>query len=130
MNTETREKTARSLCHVQCIGSPGHHEQCYFPKAYVVGSSHTFFRHIAEANCAERGLPDTAIEEMTIQEAWVIYRHEGMPTVEQNKINHGIETQHVDTNISDKMFEQWAQEREERRNVKLNIQTEEEEESC
>lgn len=129
MNTETREKTARSLCHVQCIGSPGHHEQCYFPKAYVVGSSHTFFRHIAETNCAERGLPDTAIEEMTIQEAWVIYRHEGMPTVEQNKINHGIETQYVDTNISDKMFEQWAQERAERRNVKLNIQTEEEEES-
>lgn len=129
MNTETREKTARSLCHVQCIGSPGHHEQCYFPKAYVVGNSHTFFRHIAEQNCAERGLPDTAIEEMTIQEAWVIYRHEGMPTVEQNKINHGIETQYVDTNISDKMFEQWAQERAERRNVKLNIQTEEEEES-
>ena len=127
MNTETREKTARSLCHVQCIGSPGHHEQCYFPKAYVVGSSHTLFRHIAEQNCAERGLPDTAIEEMTIQEAWVIYHHEGMPTVEQNKINHGIETQYVDTNISDKMFEQWAQERAERRNVKLNIQTEEEE---
>ena len=129
MNTETREKTARSLCLVHCIGSPGHHEQCYFPKAYVVGTSHTFFRHIAEQNCAERGLPDTAIEEMTIQEAWVIYRHEGMPTVEQNKINHGIETQYVDTNISDKMFEQWAQERAERRNVKLNIQTEEEEES-
>ena len=127
MNTETREKTARSLCHVQCIGSPGHHEQCYFPKAYVVGSSHTFFRYIAETNCAERGLPDTAIEEMTIQEAWVIYRHEGMPTVEQNKINHGIETQYVYTNISDKMFELWAQERAERRNVKLNIQTEEEE---
>lgn len=127
MNTETREKTARSLCLVHCIGSPGHREQCYFPKAYVVGRSHTFFRHIAETNCAERGLPDTAIEEMTIQEAWVIYRHEGMPTVEQNKINYGIEAQYVDTNISDKMFEQWAQERAERRNVKLNIQTEEEE---
>lgn len=127
MNTETREKTARSLCHVQCIGSPGHHEQCYFPKAYVVGSIHTFFRHIAETNCAERGLPDTAIEEMTIQEAWVIYRHEGMPTVEQKKINHGIEAQAVDTNISQKMKDQWAQERAERRNVKLNIQTEEEE---
>ena len=129
MNTETREKTARSLCHVQCIGSPGHHEQCYFPKAYVVGSSHTFFLHIAKQNCAERGLPDTAIEEMTIQEAWVIYRHEGMPTVEQNKINYGIEAQYVDANISQKMKDQWAQERDERRNVKLNIQTEEEEES-
>ena len=126
MNTKTREKTARSLCIVHCISSPGHHEQCYFPRAYVVGRSHTFFRHIAEKNCAERGLPDTAIEEMTIQEAWVIFHHEGMPTDEQNKINYGIEAQAVDTNISQKMKDQWAQEREEIRNNKLNTQIEEE----
>lgn len=128
MNTETREKTARSLCHVRCISSPGHHEQCYFPKAYVVGRSHTFFRHIAEKNCAERGLPDTAIEEITIQEAWVIFHHEGMPTDEQNKINYGIEAQAVDTYISQRKKDQWAQEREENRNNKLNIQIEEEQE--
>ena len=48
----------------------------------------------------------------------------------EQKVQEGIETQRVDTNISDKMFEQWAQEREERRNVKLNIQTKEEEELC
>lgn len=128
MNTKTREKTARSLCIVHCIGSPGHQEQCYFPKAYVVGSSHTFFRHIAEKNCAERGLPDTAIEEMTIQEAWVIFHHEGMPADEQNKINYGIEAQAVNTNISQKMKDQWAQEREESRKNKLNTQIEEEQE--
>lgn len=128
MNTETREKTARILCIVHCISSPGHHEQCYFPRAYVVGRSHTFFRHIAEANCAERGLPDTAIEEMTIQEAWVIFHHEGMPADEQNKINYGIEAQAVDTNISQKMKDQWAKEREENRNNKLNTQIEEEQE--
>lgn len=128
MNTKTREKTARSLCLVHCIGSPGHHDQCYFPKAYVVGSIHTFFRHIAETNCAERGLPETAIEEMTIQEAWVIFHHEAMPTNEQNKINYGIEEQPVDTHISQKMYEQWAEEREERRNNKLNTQIEEEQE--
>lgn len=128
MNTKTREKTARSLCIVHCIGSPGHQGQCYFPKAYVVGSSYTFFRHIAEKNCAERGLPDTAIEEMTIQEAWVIFHHEGMPTDEQNKINYGIEAQAVNTNISQKMKDQWAKEREESRKNKLNTQIEEEQE--
>ena len=93
----------------------------------MVGSSHTFFRHIAETNCAERGLPDTAIEEMTIQEAWKIFLHEGMPTAEQNKINYGIEAQYVDTNISQNMKDKWAQEREENRNNKLNTQIEEEE---
>lgn len=126
MNNETKERTARSLCHVQCIGSPGHKEHCYFPKAYVVGNRHTFFKHIAEQNCIEHGLSEDDIEIMTIQEAWQIVRHKEMPEDEQAKINYGIEEQHVDTNISQKMYEQWAEEREARKNVKLQIPEEEE----
>lgn len=95
MEKETREKAARALCSVLCMGSPKNHNLCYFPKAYIVGHSYSFFRHVAEQRCIEYGLPISSIELLTIQDAWIDCHNMFMPNCEQAKINYDIEIQKI-----------------------------------
>ena len=127
MNQEIRKRTGRALCIIHCIGAPGHHEQCYFPKAYVVRTRYTFFEHIAEQFCKELGLPTSEIEEMTIHDGWLEHYHEMMPLTEQRKINKDIETQKVSTTITESMREAWRIADEKNKQSKTYN---EEEESC